>query len=287
MAIEGLKIIGESINDSVPGTKRLFDAGDVDGILELARMQDERGAAFIDVNVGSRPPEFMAEMIRRIQGVTAKPLAVDTPDMEIARAGLGAYDQQRAGGEKPILNSVSLLRTEMLDLYEVQPFRPILLASEFLKDGQSGLCRTADETYQTARQLVAAARQRGMTNDDFIIDGGIAPLGGDIDGHLKRLLAALEMIHNDPDLAGVHASVGLSNFTVGLPPKRADGTPTKSPLESAFLTRAMPLGLDMVVANVKRKYQVLPPDHPAMVCVEGVLNAEGFDAIILVQGFYS
>ena len=31
MALEGLTIIGESINDSVPSTKKLFDAGDLDG----------------------------------------------------------------------------------------------------------------------------------------------------------------------------------------------------------------------------------------------------------------
>ena len=36
MAIEGLAIIGESINDSVPSTKKLFDAGDIDGLKACA-----------------------------------------------------------------------------------------------------------------------------------------------------------------------------------------------------------------------------------------------------------
>ena len=52
MAIKGLTIIGETINDSVPSTNKLFEADDIDGLLELARMQDEKGAAYIDVNVG-------------------------------------------------------------------------------------------------------------------------------------------------------------------------------------------------------------------------------------------
>jgi hypothetical protein len=39
MPLPGLTIIGESINDSVPSTKKLFDANDIDGILELARSQ--------------------------------------------------------------------------------------------------------------------------------------------------------------------------------------------------------------------------------------------------------
>ena len=114
MAIDGLSIIGESVNDSVPSTKKMFDEEDIDGILELARFQDERGAAYIDVNIGLRSPEFMAAMVRGIQQVTAKPLSIDTPDMEIARAGLEAYDPDRAGGAPPILNSISALRVAAL-----------------------------------------------------------------------------------------------------------------------------------------------------------------------------
>ena len=37
----------------------------------------------------------------------------------------------------------------------------------------------------------------------------------------------------------------------------------KGPLESAFLTKAMPLGLDTVIGSVKRNYELLPPDSPA------------------------
>ena len=64
MPIPSLTIIGETINDSVPSTKQLFDAGDIDGLLQLARLQDEKGAAYIDVNIGARPPEFLADMVR-------------------------------------------------------------------------------------------------------------------------------------------------------------------------------------------------------------------------------
>lgn len=289
MPIPGLTIIGESINDSVPSTKKLFDAGDMDGLLELARSQDQGGAAYIDVNVGPRTPEFMAEMVRKIQEVTARPLSIDTPDPEIARAGLEAYDPGRAGGAKPVLNSVSALRTKMFDLYRVQPFKPILLVSERMENGQSRACHTAEETYQAAKHLVAAARETGygFTNDDFIIDPGIAPIGSDTDGNLKRLITALEMIHGDADLAGVHVSVGLSNFTVYLPSKRKDGSPVKGPLESAFLTKAMPLGLDTIIGSVKRKYELLSPEHPAMQCLEACLAAQGFESIMRVREFYS
>ena len=130
MAIPGLTIIGESINDSVPSTKKLFEAGDIGGILELARFQDEKGAGYIDVNVGLRPPEFMADLVRKIQQVTAKPLAIDTPDPEIAIAGLAAYDPARAGGKKPLLNSISALRVQ-----HVRPVRRAALPADPLDLG--------------------------------------------------------------------------------------------------------------------------------------------------------
>jgi cobalamin-dependent methionine synthase I len=289
MPLAGLTIIGESINDSVPSTKKLFDAGDIDRLLELARSQDAGGAAYIDVNVGARTPEFMADLVKKIQAVTTKPLSIDTPDMEIAQAGLAAYDPQRAGGNKPVLNSISALRVAMFDLYKVQPFKAILLASEQVVDGQRRACHTAEETTAAATLLVKSFLDRvpGATTDDCIIDPGIAPLGSDSEGNIHRLFAALRLMRADALFNGAHRSVGLSNFTVMLPPKRADGTPVKNPLENAFLTLAMPLGLDMVIGSVKRKYERLAPDHPAMVCLEDCLKVKGFDVLMRVREFYA
>jgi 5,10-methylenetetrahydrofolate reductase len=289
MPIPGFTIIGESVNDSVPSTKALFDANDINGLLALAKTQDEKGAGYIDVNVGRRTPEFMADLVRRIQSVTAKPLSIDTPDIDLAAAGLKAYDAKRAGGKLPILNSISPLRLKMFDLYKTQPFMPIMLVSERLDQGQAAPNTTAEETYRIAKQMLQTVRQLGygIPNNRLIIDPGIAPIGTDSEGNLKRLLGALKMIHDNPDFAGVHRSVGLSNFTVMLPPKRADGSPVKGPLESAFLTLAMPLGLDMIIGSMVRKYELLPPGHPALVCLQEVLKLEGFDTIERIREFYS
>ena len=288
MALSGLTIIGETINDSVPSTKKLFDAGDIDGILELARTQDEKGAGYIDVNVGPRSPEFMAELVKKIQQVTAKPLSIDTPDPEIARAGLAAYDPARAGGKPPILNSVSQLRLPMLELYRVRPFMPILMVSERVENGVGQSNVTAEETHRTAKEMLRAVRDPyGIPNDHCLIDCGIAPIGSDTEGNLNRLLAALKLLQDDLDFKGCHRSVGLSNFTVMLPPKRKDGSPVKGPLESAFLTRAMPLGLDWIIGSMSRKYDILPADHPAMACLEDVLRLDGFDAVMRVKDFYA
>ena len=291
MAVPGLTLIGESINDSVPSTKKLFDAGDVAGLLELARSQDEKGAAWIDVNVGPRSPGFMADLVRRIQSVTAKPLSIDTPDPDVARAGLEAYDPARAGGAMPVLNSISPLRTDMFDLHAVRPFVPILMASERAEPGAGcgSANRTAGETHRTARALLEEARRRipGFTNGRAIVDPGIAPIASDCEGQLGRVLESLALMRDDPFFAGVHMSVGLSNFTVMLPSKRADGSPVKGPLESAFLTLAMPRGLDTVIGSTVRRYEILPAGHPALACLEDILGLGGYDALVRLKEFYA
>jgi cobalamin-dependent methionine synthase I len=283
--MEGLQLIGESINDSVPSTSKLFEAGDLEGIFELARFQDSKGADFLDVNVGVRTPKFMAEMVTEIQKVTKRPLSIDSPDRATVEAGLAAYDPEKSGGAKPLLNSISGLRTDWFEMTEIAPFRSVLLISETLIDGQAVACHTAEETYKTACHMLEMAHQAGLENDDLFFDPGIAPIGSDTENNLKRLLDALKMMHDDPQFDGVHALVGMSNFTVMLPPKKADGTPVKSILESAFLTKAMPLGLDTVIGSVKRNYQRLPHDHPAVVCLNEVIAASGFDGIMRVSNF--
>jgi 5-methyltetrahydrofolate--homocysteine methyltransferase len=283
-----LRIIGESINDSVPSTNKLYEAGDIDGIVNLAKSQDEKGAHYIDVNVGLRTPQFMADMVKRIQSVTTKPLSIDTPDPAIAEAGLKAYDPARAGGTMPLLNSISPLRPEMFDLYKIQPFMPILLVSERVEEGGNKPNHTAEQTYDTTREMFSVMKKHGVNipASQCIVDTGIAPIGSDSEGQLKRVLDSIRLIHNDPLLKGIHMSVGLSNFTVMLPQKTSAGMPVKSSLESAFLTLAVPLGLDMIIGSVVRKYEILPHDHPAVACLNDCVARGGFDAIARVMEFY-
>jgi cobalamin-dependent methionine synthase I len=290
MGIAGLTIIGESINDSVPSTHTLFEKNDIAGIVELAKSQAGSGAAYIDVNIGLRSPGFMADIVKKIQDHLTLPLSIDTPDPEIAAAGLEAYKPERAGNKKPILNSISQARLQMFDIYKKQPFIPILLVTEGPdQSGDLKMNKTAEETYATAQAMIKIARDRipGVKNNEIILDPGIVPIGSDSDGNFKRLINSIRLFHQDPDLKNVNMSVGLSNFTVMLPSKRADGSPVKGALESAFLTMAMPMGFNTIIGSVKRNYSILSEDHPAMQCLKDVLQLEGYDAIMRVMSFYS
>ena len=194
MSIPGLTLIGESINDSVPSTHALFEENNLDGIVELARQQAEKGAAYIDVNVGPRSPEFMAEVIRKIQEHMPLPLSIDTPDTAIAAAALDVYDAGRAGNRIPILNSISEARLEMFDLYATQPFMPVLLVTEGMNDSREMMLnRTAGQIHATAKAMANIARQRipQITNDRILFDPGIMPIGSDSKGDFKRLMQAI------------------------------------------------------------------------------------------------
>ncbi len=168
----------------------------------------------------------------------------------------------------------------MFDLVSILRFKPILLVSERAEDGQGVANRTAEQTQATARRMIEVAAVHGLAAADCLIDPAISPIGTDSDGQFQRLMGALRLIPADPVARGAHLSVGLSNFTVMLPP-------TKSPLESAFLTMAMPLGLDHVIGSVKRNYRILVDDDLALQCLVDCLALEVFDVILRVQEYYS
>jgi cobalamin-dependent methionine synthase I len=290
LGIPGLSIIGESINDSIPSTHALFEENNIQGIVELARLQAEKGASYIDVNIGLRSPGLMADVVRKIQEHISLPLSIDTPDQEIAAAGLEAYDAGLAENKKPIVNSISEARLEMFDLSTIQPFIPILLVTEGKDDfGEVVMNKSAEQILATAKSMMRVARERfkDAANDQIILDPGIMPIGSDTKGDFKRLMDAIALIHQNPDLAGVNMSVGLSNFTAMLPSKKPDGSPVKGPLESAFLTMAMPLGVNMIIGSVKRNYVLLPDNDPAMQCVKDVLSLEGIAIVMRVMAFFS
>ena len=288
MTIQGLKIIGESINDSIPSTSLLFRAGDMEAIKALARAQDAAGATHIDINIGNRPPEFMALVIREVQSVTNRPISIDTPDHDTALAGLLAYDPSKAWGAMPILNSITPLRLEMYELYSHVPFVPIFIFSERCEGGVPRHNRTPEESVETARELIrmAAESRFPVGNDTLILDPGIGSIASDSEGMLNRVLGAMEILHADPEFQGVHFSVGLSNLTHMLPTRKADGTPVRSALECAFLTRAIPQGLNMIVGSIKRQYEILPEGHPALVCLDDARRLGGYEAIERIMEFY-
>lgn len=289
MVVERLKIIGETINDSIPKVKKLFEEEDFPGLIEVAKAQERMGADYIDVNIGKRDPELMARLVKELQDHVTIPLSIDSPDPEIIRAGLEAYDPRKARGKLPLVNSIAETRIEIFNLSSIQPFKVILIGSERKEGGRIEKNSTGEDVLNTAKRLAEKASNGPyrMSNDDLIIDPGIAPIGADMEGLTKMALDGIRLINQDPEMRGVHFSVGISNFSTMLPQKRSDGTPVKIALENAFLTLAVPLGLDYCIGNVAKNYQLLDTTDPAYEALIEAIELGGLEAIMRIRKFYS
>ena len=92
MKIEQLTIIGEKINYSIPRMKKILDTavetGDFSSVQDVAKKQQEQGAAYLDVNVGTLPVEILVEVIGKVQEAVTIPLCIDEPNHEKMKAGL-------------------------------------------------------------------------------------------------------------------------------------------------------------------------------------------------------
>jgi 5-methyltetrahydrofolate--homocysteine methyltransferase len=156
----------------------------------------------------------------------------------------------------------------MLELVAEYDTLVIGMASEKFVAGGGAQCLSADDVYGAAQRLVELLREKsGRTNDDIILDPGLAPVGADTYGLVNMGLDAMRLIRTDRDLAGVHLSVGLTNFSFGMP--RA----IRERVESAYLTMAVAAGLDFVLGNPEKDLGVLAADDSFVRAVEAALDA--------------
>ena len=206
-------------------------------------------------------------MIPAIQEVCSVPIAFDNPSVDYHIEALKHYDREKSG--PPILNSVAASRErldEMIALAKEYDTLVIIMASEkFLEDG-SGQCQSGQEVYDAAKDFARRLReQAGRTNDQLIVDPGLAPVGADTYGLVNMGLDAMKLIRQDSELDGIHISVGLTNFSFGTPREIREN------LENAYLTLGMEVGLDFVLGNPEKELRTVADDDETLRVVKEAL----------------
>jgi len=204
-------IIGESLNVINRVIGKAFKERDPRPIIEEAKRQKDKGADWIDINLGPARkggPELMEFVVKTVQeaiGDTPS-LVLDTSNIEAMEAGLAVHKG------KAVMNSI-MCRAER---YE----KMIPLAAKYkanmiaLMWGPDGLPRDENERAALAVELLYAANEAGIPNEDIFVDGVVTPLNIQ-QPQLMSLLAFQEMLQ---DIApGAKSTCGLSNASNGVP----------------------------------------------------------------------
>jgi len=266
-----LMLIGEKINYSISRMGRLLDARDYDAVRKVAVAQEERGADYIDVNVGPLSPEVMGDVVGAVRGAVSVPLCIDSTDPALLEAGLAACAAGAAGRSPgPILNSaIEHNAAPVLSLRSKFNCQVVLLVSERFQEGVLERNVLPAQAADTAKRLYERAREAGFGPGEIYIDPGTPPVATDMEGLVNTVLETMGMISSDPDMRDAHVLVGISNFTTGLP------RGVRLPLQNAFLTLAMRNGLDTLIGDPAREYGMLETGDPYLAWLESILSASG------------
>ncbi len=204
-------LIGENLNVISTVIGKAFKEKDPGPIAEEARRQKDKGMDWIDINLGPARkggPELMEFVVKTVQEETGAsvPLCLDTSNIEAIEAGLAVHQG------KAIINSI-MARPER---YE----KMIPLAVKYkanmiaLMWGPEGLPRDEHERGALAAELIYAANEAGVPNEDIFVDGIVTPVNIQ-QQQLVSLLAFQEMLQEM--FPGVKSTCGLSNISNGPP----------------------------------------------------------------------
>ena len=204
-------LIGENLNVINRVIGKAFKEKDPGPIAAEAVRQKEKGMDWIDINLGPARkggPELMEFVVKTVQEAIGDetPLCLDTSNIEAMEAGLAMHKG------KAIINSI-MCRPER---YE----KMIPLAVKYkanmiaLMWGPDGLPRDENERAALAVELIYAANEAGVPNEDIFVDGIVTPVNIQ-QPQLMSLMAFQEMLQ---DIApGAKSTCGLSNVSNGPP----------------------------------------------------------------------
>jgi len=229
-------LIGERIN---PTGRRIFQEqlreGDMSAIQRDVVAQVEGGADVLDVNMGvplTDEPELLAKAIRMVQGLTDKPICIDSSVVEALEAGLSVY-QGRA-----LVNSVTAEDERMeLILPLVKRYDAAVIA---LPNDAEEIPMEADRRLELVQHIVdVATNEYGIAKQDIVIDPLAMPIGADT----SVVDTTLETMRRIRAEHGLNMTCGASNVSFGMPDRHTLG--------SAYLPMAMVAGLTSAIMDTR------------------------------------
>ncbi|TDC86352.1 methionine synthase [Actinomadura sp. 7K507] len=273
----GFVMIGERTN--VTGSKRfrrLIEARDHQGAVDVALEQVRGGANLLDVNMDADLLESEREMTTFLNLIATEPevaripIMVDSSRWSVLEAGLKTVQG------KGVVNSISLKEGEDQFLEQARRIRDFgagVVVMAFDETGQADSTERKVEICARAYDLLT--QKAGFPAEDIIFDPAVLAVATGIsehNGYAKAFIDALPLIKER--CPGVRISGGISNLSFSFRGNEV----VREAMHSAFLLHAIRAGLDMGIVNAGQLavYEDIPAD--LLELVEDVLFDRREDA---------
>ncbi|GID29189.1 5-methyltetrahydrofolate--homocysteine methyltransferase [Paractinoplanes brasiliensis] len=273
----GFVMIGERTN--VTGSakfRRLIEADDYQGAVDVALDQVRGGANLLDVNMDADLLDSETAMTTFLNLIATEPevaripVMIDSSRWSVLEAGLKCVQG------KGVVNSISLKEGEGPFLSHARRIRDFGAGVVVMAFDEQGQADTRDRKVEICgRAYDLLVNEAGFAPGDIIFDPNVLAVATGIsehNGYAKAFIEALPLIKQR--CPGARTSGGISNLSFSF---RGNDV-VREAMHSAFLFHAVRAGLDMGIVNAGQLavYQDIPAD--LLELVEDVLFDRREDA---------
>lgn len=226
-------IIGEKINGTIPSVGKAIAARDADFIRNLAKVQTEAGAHFIDVCASvedSIELETLKWLIDLVQEVSDTPIAIDSPNVNV-------FSEAMKYCNKPgLINSVSL------EGGKIDVVFPLIADTTWecvaLLCDDTGIPQDTQKRMEVFAGVMKKAKEYNIDPSRLHIDPLVQMLATSEDG-INTVTEVLREIK--AQYPTIHLTGGASNISFNLPARKL--------VNQAFIVLTMNAGMDSAIID--------------------------------------
>ena len=256
----GFVMIGERTN--VTGSlrfRRLIEANDFQGAVDVALEQVRGGANFLDVNMdadlldGEQAMTTFLNLLATEPEVARIPIMIDSSRFSVLEAGLKCVQG------KGIVNSISLKAGEEEFLAQARTIRRYGAGVVVMAFDELGQADTIERKVEICGRAYHLLTGDGWAPEDIVFDPNVLAVATGIEEHngfAKAFIEALPLLKER--CPGSRTSGGISNLSFSF---RGNDV-VREAMHSAFLYDAIRAGLDMGIVNAGQLavYEDIPAD---------------------------